>query len=224
MFPSPVITELDGLAKGQDNFIGGMGSGGRSTGTRGNCNVSSAHARAVQEKARLAVAFLERGFEAREPCLRALTSRGNQLESIAFRSEDTSGQQARARLNVSFMFWLFLACVINAFLFFLRVIMMMSFCLAVSTTVRTRQKISCRIREVCNGLFFVLPATQTLSITCLLLFSLVAPHTQTGQWGSKEKWCFLQMTATCVSKPWPATSQFETFLLSSAGPKWAEPG
>lgn len=89
----PVITELDGLAKGQDNFGGGVASGGRSTGGRGNYNVSAAHIRAVQEKARLAVAFLEKGFEAREPCLRALTSRGNQLESIAFRSEDTSGQQ-----------------------------------------------------------------------------------------------------------------------------------
>ena len=76
-----VITELDGLAKGQDGFGGG--------GNYGN----GAHVRAVQEKARQAVAFLERGFEAREPGLRALTSRGNQLESIAFRSEDTSGQQ-----------------------------------------------------------------------------------------------------------------------------------
>uniref|UniRef100_A0A8C3FZF6 Telomerase-binding protein EST1A n=1 Tax=Cyclopterus lumpus TaxID=8103 RepID=A0A8C3FZF6_CYCLU len=80
--PLIVITELDGLAKG-----------GRSTGGRGNYNVTAAHVRAVQEKARLAVAFLEKGFEAREPYLRALTSRGNQLESIAFRSEDTSGQQ-----------------------------------------------------------------------------------------------------------------------------------
>ncbi|XP_042354789.1 telomerase-binding protein EST1A [Plectropomus leopardus] len=91
--PLIVITELDGLAKGQDNFGGGVGSERRSTGSRGNYNVSAAHVRAVQEKARLAVAFLEKGFEAREPCLRALTSRGNQLESIAFRSEDTSGQQ-----------------------------------------------------------------------------------------------------------------------------------
>ncbi|XP_034405569.1 telomerase-binding protein EST1A isoform X4 [Cyclopterus lumpus] len=91
--PLIVITELDGLAKGQDNFGGGVGSGGRSTGGRGNYNVTAAHVRAVQEKARLAVAFLEKGFEAREPYLRALTSRGNQLESIAFRSEDTSGQQ-----------------------------------------------------------------------------------------------------------------------------------
>ncbi|KAM4546176.1 telomerase-binding protein EST1A [Fundulus diaphanus] len=91
--PLIVITELDGLAKGQDPFSGSMGTGGRSTGSRGNYNVSMAHVRAVQEQARAAVAFLERGFEAREPCLRALTSRGNQLESIAFRSEDTSGQQ-----------------------------------------------------------------------------------------------------------------------------------
>ncbi|XP_038564337.1 telomerase-binding protein EST1A isoform X1 [Micropterus salmoides] len=91
--PLIVITELDGLAKGQDNFGGGVGSGGRGTGSRGNYNVTAAHVRAVQEKARLAVAFLEKGFEAREPYLRALTSRGNQLESIAFRSEDTSGQQ-----------------------------------------------------------------------------------------------------------------------------------
>ncbi|XP_070773681.1 telomerase-binding protein EST1A [Enoplosus armatus] len=91
--PLIVITELDGLAKGQDNFGGGVGSGGRGTGSRGNYNVTAAHMRAVQEKARSAVAFLEKGFEAREPYLRALTSRGNQLESIAFRSEDTSGQQ-----------------------------------------------------------------------------------------------------------------------------------
>ncbi|XP_070700381.1 telomerase-binding protein EST1A isoform X2 [Pempheris klunzingeri] len=91
--PLIVITELDGLAKGQDNFGGGVGSGGRSTGSRGSHNVNAAHVRAVQEKARLAVAFLEKGFEAKEPCLRALTSRGSELESIAFRSEDTSGQQ-----------------------------------------------------------------------------------------------------------------------------------
>lgn len=90
-----VITELDGLAKGQDAFGGGIGSGGRITGCYGNSNISAAHVRAVQEKARLAVAFLEKGFESREPFLRALTSRGNQLESIAFRSEDTSGQRVR---------------------------------------------------------------------------------------------------------------------------------
>lgn len=92
VLPLIVITELDGLAKGQDSF-GGVGLGGRNAGSRGNYNVSAAHVRSVQEKARQAVAFLEKGFDAREPCLRALTSRGNQLESIAFRSEDTSGQQ-----------------------------------------------------------------------------------------------------------------------------------
>ncbi|XP_043996756.1 telomerase-binding protein EST1A isoform X3 [Gambusia affinis] len=91
--PLIVITELDGLAKGQEPFGGAVGTGGRSSGSRGNYNASVAHMRAVQEQARSAVAFLEKGFEAREPCLRALTSRGNQLESIAFRSEDTSGQQ-----------------------------------------------------------------------------------------------------------------------------------
>lgn len=81
-----VITELDGLAKGQDNFGGRLGPGAPKTGT-------AAHFQAVQANARLAVSFLEKGFEAREPCLRALTSRGSQLESIAFRSEDTSRQQ-----------------------------------------------------------------------------------------------------------------------------------
>lgn len=93
VFSLSVITELDGLAKGQDSFGGGVESGGR------NYSVSAAHVRAVQEKARMAVAFLEKGFEAREQCLRALTSRGNQLESIAFRSEDMSGQQVDTQIN-----------------------------------------------------------------------------------------------------------------------------
>ncbi|XP_047660699.1 telomerase-binding protein EST1A [Tachysurus fulvidraco] len=78
--PLIVITELDGLAKGQEcrdmDYIG-----------------ETAHARQVQECAKAAMTFLEKGFEAREPGLRALTSRGNQLESIAFRSEDTSGHK-----------------------------------------------------------------------------------------------------------------------------------
>ncbi|XP_061660407.1 telomerase-binding protein EST1A isoform X2 [Syngnathoides biaculeatus] len=84
--PLIVITELDGLAKGQD--ASGLGGG------RGGGHVpAAAHVRNVQEKARRAVQFLEEAFEVREPRLRALTSRGSQLESIAFRSEDTSGQQ-----------------------------------------------------------------------------------------------------------------------------------
>ncbi|XP_061558885.1 telomerase-binding protein EST1A isoform X2 [Phycodurus eques] len=88
--PLIVITELDGLAKGQDASGGGGGGGARGG---GHVAAAAAHARGVQEKARQAVLFLEQAFEAREPRLRALTSRGSQLESIAFRSEDTSGQQ-----------------------------------------------------------------------------------------------------------------------------------
>ncbi|XP_051972018.1 telomerase-binding protein EST1A-like [Xyrauchen texanus] len=76
--PLIVITELDGLAKGQDSREG-IGNG--------------AHTRQVQEKAKASVMFLEKAFESRNPCIRALTSRGNTLESIAFRSEDTSGQK-----------------------------------------------------------------------------------------------------------------------------------
>ncbi|MGH0175633.1 UNVERIFIED_CONTAM: hypothetical protein FKN15_001636 [Acipenser sinensis] len=71
-----VITELDGLARGQETEYR-----------------TGSHARQVQEHARSAISFLERGFENREPCLRALTSRGNELESISFRSEDPTGQQ-----------------------------------------------------------------------------------------------------------------------------------
>lgn len=75
-----MITELDGLAKGQEF-------------RDADCIGEAAHAKLVQECAKAAVAFLEKGFETREPGLRALTSRGNQLESIAFRSEDTSGHK-----------------------------------------------------------------------------------------------------------------------------------
>lgn len=73
-----MITELDGLAKGQDSREG---------------NGNDAHVKQVQERSRAAVVFLEKSFESRNPCIRALTSRGNTLESIAFRSEDTSGQK-----------------------------------------------------------------------------------------------------------------------------------
>ncbi|XP_075710269.1 telomerase-binding protein EST1A isoform X2 [Rhinoderma darwinii] len=76
VIPLIVFHELDGLAKGQDVD-----------------QRSAAQARSLQEKARKAIQFLEHGFEARDPFLRALTSRGNELESIAFRSEDISGQK-----------------------------------------------------------------------------------------------------------------------------------
>ncbi|XP_053313066.1 telomerase-binding protein EST1A [Spea bombifrons] len=76
VIPLIVIHELDGLAKGQEFDQRNIG-----------------HARALQEKAKKAIQFLEQGFEARDPFLRALTSRGSELESIAFRSEDISGQK-----------------------------------------------------------------------------------------------------------------------------------
>lgn len=148
--PPPVITELDGLAKGQDSFGGGGGGGGGGGSNHGN----SGHARAVQEKARQAVAFLERGFEAREPGLRALTSRGNQLESIAFRSEDTSGQQVRrgrSRGGASRQARLVGSHVNLCFLFRHRVTTMMSSCPAVSTTAKTRRRTSCQRPEVSSS-------------------------------------------------------------------------
>ncbi|XP_026986343.1 telomerase-binding protein EST1A [Sagmatias obliquidens] len=73
--PLIVISELDGLAKGQDTD-----------------HRAGGYARVVQEKARKSIEFLEQRFESRDSCLRALTSRGNELESIAFRSEDITGQ------------------------------------------------------------------------------------------------------------------------------------
>ncbi|XP_053131165.1 telomerase-binding protein EST1A isoform X3 [Hemicordylus capensis] len=74
--PLIVINELDGLAKGpeSEHRVGG-------------------YARLLQERARKAVEFLEARFERRDGYLRALTSRGNELESISFRSEDNSRQQ-----------------------------------------------------------------------------------------------------------------------------------
>ncbi|XP_063002701.1 telomerase-binding protein EST1A [Elgaria multicarinata webbii] len=74
--PLIVINELDGLAKGpeSEHRVGG-------------------YARLLQERARKAVEFLETRFEGRDSYMRALTSRGNELESISFRSEDISRQQ-----------------------------------------------------------------------------------------------------------------------------------
>lgn len=74
--PLIVINELDGLAKGPEMEHRAAG-----------------YARQVQERARKSIEFLEERFEGRDNCLRALTSRGNELESISFRSEDTTGQQ-----------------------------------------------------------------------------------------------------------------------------------
>ncbi|XP_066490877.1 telomerase-binding protein EST1A isoform X2 [Tiliqua scincoides] len=74
--PLIVINELDGLARGpeSEHRVGG-------------------YARLLQERARKAIEFLETRFERRDSYMRALTSRGNELESISFRSEDISRQQ-----------------------------------------------------------------------------------------------------------------------------------
>uniref|UniRef100_A0A8D0GSQ5 Telomerase-binding protein EST1A n=1 Tax=Sphenodon punctatus TaxID=8508 RepID=A0A8D0GSQ5_SPHPU len=74
--PLIVINELDGLAKGpeSEHRAGGYGQ-------------------LLQERARRSIEFLEERFESRDSYMRALTSRGNELESISFRSEDTTGQQ-----------------------------------------------------------------------------------------------------------------------------------
>lgn len=77
-----MINELDGLAKGPEMEHRAAG-----------------YARQVQERARKSIEFLEERFESRDNCLRALTSRGNELESISFRSEDTTGQQVRDILD-----------------------------------------------------------------------------------------------------------------------------
>ncbi|XP_042298436.1 telomerase-binding protein EST1A [Sceloporus undulatus] len=74
--PLIVINELDGLAKGPESE-----------------HRAGGYARLLQERARKAVEFLEARFERRDSYMRALTSRGNELESISFRSEDISRQQ-----------------------------------------------------------------------------------------------------------------------------------
>ncbi|KAL7976062.1 hypothetical protein Chor_009740 [Crotalus horridus] len=74
--PLIVINELDGLAKGPESE---RRAGG--------------YPRLLQDRARQAVDFLEGCFERRDSYIRALTSRGNELESISFRSEDISRQQ-----------------------------------------------------------------------------------------------------------------------------------
>lgn len=58
------------------------GSGG------GNCR-----ANLIQERAKAAIAFLEGEFDRRNPRLRALTAKGNMLETIAYRNEVNGGKQ-----------------------------------------------------------------------------------------------------------------------------------
>ena len=71
-----MITELDGLAKG----------------SREGQYDCSEHARNVRLRAEQTIAYLEHEFSARHSHLRALTAMGNELDTIAFRSEETSGK------------------------------------------------------------------------------------------------------------------------------------
>ncbi|XP_041347433.1 telomerase-binding protein EST1A-like [Gigantopelta aegis] len=74
VIPLVVINELDGLAKG----------------SREGQYDSPDHAWMVKQCAKQAVAFLEAEFEKKNSHLRAQTSKGSTLETIAFRSEETS--------------------------------------------------------------------------------------------------------------------------------------
>ena len=72
IFVLTVINELDGLAKGN----------------RAQQYESREHAAMVKAEARSAVQFLEEAFESRNSRLRAVTSKGSTLDTIAFRSEE----------------------------------------------------------------------------------------------------------------------------------------
>jgi len=67
-----VINELDGLAKN----------------LKESCYDSIEQAEMVRTAAELAVQFLEAEFERRNHHLRAITSKGSTLDTIAFRSEE----------------------------------------------------------------------------------------------------------------------------------------
>ncbi|KAL5017254.1 hypothetical protein ScPMuIL_006843 [Solemya velum] len=75
VIPLTVINELDGLAKG---------------GKEGNYD-STEHAVKVKVRAKETIEYLEEKFEKKHPHLRAQTSKGSLLETIAFRSEETDG-------------------------------------------------------------------------------------------------------------------------------------
>ena len=69
-----MINELDGLAKG----------------SRVGQYDNAEHAATVKEGAIQAVSYLEAQFGARNQHLRALTSKGTPMDTISFRSEETS--------------------------------------------------------------------------------------------------------------------------------------
>ncbi len=69
-----MINELDGLAKG----------------VREGYYDSVEHAEMVHQNSTAAVFYLEEQFGSRNPHVKALTSKGTVMETIAFRSEETS--------------------------------------------------------------------------------------------------------------------------------------
>ena len=81
--PFAVITELDGLSKGSKE---------------GQYD-SFEHAEKVRKRAQSTVEFLEREFEARNSHLRAITSKGNVMDTIAFRSEEVTMGVSGAFVN-----------------------------------------------------------------------------------------------------------------------------
>lgn len=68
-----VISELDGLAQGSK---------------QGQAE-SEDHARKVKTRAQNTIEYLEQEFEKKNNRLKALTSKGTVMETIAFRSEET---------------------------------------------------------------------------------------------------------------------------------------
>jgi hypothetical protein len=72
-FVDAVINELDGLSKG----------------CRDRQYEFAEHAEMVRTGAKSAMAYLEREFESRNSHLRALTSEGTVMDTIAFRSEQS---------------------------------------------------------------------------------------------------------------------------------------
>ena len=85
-----VITELEGLAKGQTRQS-------QQQQQRQAPPTSSEHAQYVREQAALTVAYLEQQFGARHGHLRAMTSQGTQLDSIAFRTEEIGDKVSSVR-------------------------------------------------------------------------------------------------------------------------------
>jgi len=77
ILPLIVVNELDGLKKGRE------------------LKTQSSNAAIVQERARLAVEMLERRFGDSDKQLKALTSAGTELETIAFRDEELCSDKGK---------------------------------------------------------------------------------------------------------------------------------